>query len=65
MAKLSRGKSIVRDLTPEMVNRAIAESVLVNAGIDLDGKCEVIVNYVFTKGNKNFQRAIVKVVRAK
>ena len=52
---------LVKVLTPEQTNRALAEWVAVNAGVELNGMAKVTVHYVFGPGQKNFKQARVEV----
>ena len=56
-----RGQRLIKNLTPEQVGRALAEYVLVNAGIRLDGRCRVRTDYDFDRQAKVFRSARVEV----
>ncbi len=62
MAALEQ-KRIIVQLTPEDLNRRLAESILVTRGIDFTGKAHVLVAYNFAPDKKTIRSARVEITR--
>ena len=59
---IKRGERIIKNLTPEQVNRYIVQGVLVDLGRRLEGQVHSDVSYYFTRGNAGFTAARVDAV---
>ena len=59
MAKLE--KHIIVVLTPEEINRRLAESVLVSRGLDFTGMAHVSVSYYFARDKKTLRSARLEI----
>ncbi len=62
-ASLAQNERIIVLLTPEDVNRRLAESVLVSRGKDLNCMARVLVTYDFGPQNKKLRSARVEISR--
>jgi len=63
MATLSKNEIIIALLTPEEVNRRLAESILVTRGKDFTGMAHIKVTYDFGPANKKLRSARVEIFR--
>ena len=61
MATLDHGKHVVKVLTPEMVNQALAEWLLVKCGVNVDAHCKIETQFSFNRVEKKFLSCRVEV----
>ena len=48
MASLARGKRLVKNMTPELVSKALAEWILVDSGFDVNAAASVTMRMNLT-----------------
>ena len=63
MATLAKNETIIVLLTPEDINRRLAESILVTRGKDFTGMVLIKVTYDFGPANKKLRSARVEISR--
>ena len=61
MASLAKGQRLIKNLSPEMVNRGLAEWVLVQSGVTANCKCRVELQFAFDRGARQFKSCRVEV----
>ena len=55
MASSTKNPVIVKNLSPEVFNRALAEWQLVQLGIEVDRRCRVATTFEFVNGRKEMK----------
>jgi hypothetical protein len=63
MATLAKRETIIVNLTPEDINKRLAESILISRGKDFSGMAHIRVDYDFGPNNAKLRSARVEIWR--
>lgn len=64
MAELAQGERIIKLLTPDQMNKALAEYILSRGGYSGPGDCNIKVDFVFSKEPRQIMNCRVEVLKA-